>query len=226
MRTFALLLLLVASQARAQFVPFFAGQTPNGGGVLSSGGGGGGGADLPMSFSWYGDSIIVGFCNDTAPADALLALLPGYAGTARWAQAGTTISDITAQYFTTKSFACGGEPCGTYIFEGGVNDCKNGSCTPATMLSTFLTAIDDARADGKRVVWSNIAPFATCSFCTPDPAGGWVLAKQYNALWASACAVRPDVTCIDAGAGTAWEEPSTDGHLKTAWSCDGIHWLQ
>jgi len=220
MRTLVLCLLF-SSTAWGQFAPYFPGQSPNDGLIRS----GVSPVDaLPRSFAVYGDSIALGLCSTTAPHLALSALLPGYLA-ANHAQSGTTTSEIATHYFATRDTACDGTLCGTYLFEGGVNNVKNGSGTPSSMLSDMLSAVDDARSRGRRVVWTNIAPFKGCGFCG-DPATGWTLAKSYNTLWAAACAARPDITCVDVGAGTAWEEPSTDGYLKTAWSCDGIHWLQ
>jgi hypothetical protein len=221
MRATLLLSLLCSLSAGAQAQLTYLGQTA-GGSVAQTGGAQ---VDLLLhSFVLYGDSIALGLCSATPPYLALSALLPGYFA-ATQAQSGTTTAQIAAHYVDTRDTACGGERCGTYVFQGGVNDCKNGECTPATMLAATLAAVDDARALGRRVIWVNVAPFATCSFCGA-PVAGWALAKEYNALVLAACAARTDVTCLDVGAGSAWEEASADGHLKTAWSCDGIHWLQ
>ncbi|HYI01362.1 SGNH/GDSL hydrolase family protein [Hyalangium sp.] len=179
---------------------------------------------LPSSLVTLGDSIGDGFCNDTPPYLALAALLPGYLASNR-AQSGTTTSQIADRYFATRDTACAGERCGAYLFQGGVNNFRLGTGDTEQALEDMLSAVDDARELGRRVVWTNIGPFRGCGFCT-DTATGWALAQEYNALWAAACAARPDITCIDVGSGSAWEEPETDGYLLTAWSCDGIHWLQ
>lgn len=181
---------------------------------------------LPRSFAWYGDSIIAGFCNTASPPTALANLLNGYLF-ANMAQAGTTIVQIKNRYFATRDTACAGERCGTYLFEGGANNCHSlNSCVPETMISDMFSVIDDARGLGRRVVSVNIAPFVGCSPCVGPTIDGWALAKDYNTRWAAACAARPDITCIDVGSGTAWEKAGTDGTLVDAWSCDKIHWLQ
>jgi hypothetical protein len=219
--TLVLLSLLVVPQAAlAQFVPRFDGQTPSGEFSITLPS-----LDLPSTFAWYGDSIIQGACS-SSPQVPLQQLLPGYVGVNRGISAQTS-AQIAARYFAGHLTDCGGEECGTYLFEGGVNDCKGGGCDPASVLATMMAMVDDARTRHRRVIASNIAPFRTCAICGGgDLAAGWELAKQYNALFAAACAARRDITCIDVGAGSDWEEPATDGVLKSAWSCDGLHWQQ
>lgn len=183
-------------------------------------------ASLPPSIGGYGDSILAGFCNSLSPIAKLASLLDGHTF-ANLAQAGTTTSQISARYFATRDTACAGERCGTYVFQGGVNNCHSlHSCDPAVMLSDMLSAIDDARSLTRRVIVTNIAPFVDCSPCAGPTDVGWELAKEYNDGLALACAGRPDITCIDVGHQSDWEAPFLDGILRLAWSCDGIHWLQ
>lgn len=194
----------------------------------ASGGGSAPVAPLPATFIWYGDSIVQGAGSGTAPPAKLQSLLPGYVGF----NAG--ISNETAAQIATRYFAavngaartdCNGEQCGTYLFEGGVNDCKGGVCTPSAVLATMLTMVDDCRARGRRCIWSNIMPFRDCAFCG-DTAAGWVKAKEYNALWRQACASRSRLECLDVGEDSDFEEPDTDGFLAEDYSFDGIHLQQ
>jgi hypothetical protein len=211
--------LLLASSVHAQALLSYPGQTPGRATSVASTPA----ASLPRSGGIYGDSIMADFCSTQALTVTMAGLLPGYSFS-NLAQAGTTTSQINDRYFATRDTACAGERCGTYLFQGGVNNCHSATCDPEAMLLEMLEAVDDARGLGRGVAWTNIAPFLGCTPCAGPEASGWVLAQQYNALWAAACAARPDITCIDVGAGTPWEGDA--GYLAAAWSCDGIHWLQ
>jgi hypothetical protein len=214
--------LLLASSVHAQALLSYPGRTP---GQATAAAAGTPAASRPRSAGIFGDSIMADFCSARPLIETLALELPGYSFS-NLAQAGTTTSQINDRYFDKWDDGCAGEPCGAYLFQGGVNNCHSATCDPETMLADMLEAVDDARAlPGDPVVaWTNIAPFLGCTPCAGPEAPGWVLAQQYNALWAAACAARPDITCIDVGAGTPWEGDA--GYLAAAWSCDGIHWLQ
>jgi hypothetical protein len=214
------LAVVVGGAASAQALLRYLGDRPGGGSASS----GTCRAPLPTTAAWYGDSIIEGACSGASPAVRLQQMKPGWTAFNKGVS-GETSSQIVARYFAGRDTACNGDLCGTYLFEGGVNDLKGGTGNPAAVLATMLTAVDDCRSRGRHCVWSNIMPFRACNFCG-DTSAGWVLVQQYNALWTAACAARPDIRCVQVGAGSVFEEPATDGYLTAAFSCDGIHLVQ
>lgn len=96
--------------------------------------------------------------------------------------------EIAARWLSTESTICGIQRCTFLWLEGGINDLRFGTDTPAAVLAYMLSVVDDALARGYTVVWSDILPCRGDSLCT-DAVIDNVLA--YNALMAQACAAAP-----------------------------------
>lgn len=229
MSTLALVSLLVLAQG----LPRFPGDRP---GVAASRGGGGA-APIAPTFALYGDSIAAGACSSTVPGVVLQSAMPG-STVSRNAVSGYTSQQIENCYLgldpsncTGYSTACLGAECATVIVEGGVNTLKQpGAVTgvvEALALAPLLDVVDHALARGRRVLWYDTAPFASCSAAVcPELVDPDERARTFNGLKAEACAVRasnPLLKCI-----TLYEDfqgPSFDGQLLPAYACDddGIH---
>ncbi len=163
-----------------------------GGGTFASGGAkstspSGGGASAPRTLVGVGDSIMAGSDIPTPLATAVQSLDPGSyfvnAGIS-----GQTSADLAARWLSTESAICGIQRCTHLWLEGGINDLRFGSATPAAVLTNMLTVVDDALARGYVVAWSDILPCRGESLCTEAVIDN-VLA--YNALMAQACATAP-----------------------------------
>src|SRR5512144_1134337 len=72
----------------------------------------------------FGDSIAAGACG--SPLDYQLGLLlPGGYLHTNSAHSGETADQIAQRVLSEAATACLGEPCGTYVLEGGVNTLKS-----------------------------------------------------------------------------------------------------
>jgi hypothetical protein len=184
---------------------------------------------LPTTAAWYGDSISQGACNATPPPARLQQQLPGWLVVNRGVS-GENVAQITARYFAGRDTDCLGQPCGTYVLAGMTNDCGQGACTPQTVLTTMLTAVDDALSRGRRVVWVDGPPFrvpASCAGCLGGSYAGVLKTLEYNALVAAACLspARPNrhlLRCVSTypTMEAPWVDPADRGFLKDEYACD------
>lgn len=177
---------------------------------------------LTPTVAWYGDSLAAGSCRDEiAPPEVLAQVLGPSWSVSNHGVPGESAGNIRERYEATWDSACQGASCGWYFFEGGVNSLKDVShVSPAEALEDMTAMVDDARSRGRHVAWFGILPFKGCTLCT-DTTEGVLLAKEYNALMAQACADRLDVSCFLPY--SEFEDPDRPDYLSPKYTCDGIH---
>lgn len=209
-----------------------------------SGTGSAGGGSAPLRapiVAFYGDSLVQGVCSGTAPPVALDGLLRADYVVINRGVSGETAHEIAERVISGAATACLGEPCGTYILEGGVNTLKHGAFNEASTTTVvgvalngdggaddahdlgMLDAADHLRATYPRaqVLAVGVLPYAGCTICGINPSPG-ARAAAYNAALVSACASRPWLTCLVPY--DDFEDPQNADRLLPAYACeDGSH---
>jgi lysophospholipase L1-like esterase len=156
---------------------------------------------------------------------------------------GETAHQIAARVLEGAATACVGEPCGTYVLEGGVNTLKSATYAASAAETVAAVALEgDGGSDGAddrgmidaadflratyptaQVLLVGVLPYAGCDVATcPSLVQPAARASAYNTALLTACASRPWLTCILPYA--ALEDPSQPDYLLPAYACaDGIH---
>lgn len=192
------------------------------------------------TFLCVGDSIMAGACSSASPCSYMAQGITG-AFFSQQAVSGETAHQIYGRYQQWRLTGCNGEQCAQVAVEGGVNTLKAvGVGTPAEVAAVAMygdagtdgmhdfgmaDVVDAALADGRRVVWFGLLPYAGCDAATcpinPQPVER---AAAYNALFQQECAARASnkrLTCVSAYSDY---EGSPAGYLKPEYACaDGLH---
>ena len=184
--------------------------------------------NLPNTYGCYGNSIMAGACNAQSPCSRVGDAIPGSA-ISQNAVSGYTALQIRNAYFANYSTSCIDEECGTILLNGGVNSLKApGAITGIVEQETLdymLEVVDHALARGRRVVWIDVLPYASCDIATcPVLVDPGERARTYNALKAAACAARFSIYLDCVVAYEEFESVITPDFLATQYACsDGIH---
>lgn len=192
------------------------------------------------TLSAFGDSIAAGACGSPLDYQISLLLPAGYVHKSN-AHAGETADQIAKRVLSEAATACLGEPCGTYVLEGGVNTLKSTGfdLTPDADVAAYALNGDDASVLGmmdavdnlrtaqpySAVILVGVLPYAGCDALTcPSLVRPGNRAALYNAALLAACAARPWLKCVSPYAD--FEDPDAPDYLKPAIACtDGIHLL-
>lgn len=195
------------------------------------------------SIGVFGDSIPAGV-GGTAVSQQLDSLLPvGYVGINQ-AVSGFTAHQIATRVMAEAATACLGEPCGTYVVQGGVNTLKGGEYAAEVddalvadralngdggALLGIMDAVDWLHATYPRatLLAVGVLPYKGCDpvVCPPlvNVRPG-ERAALYNAAFLQACAARPWLRCVSPY--DDFEDPAQPDWLRPdIMHADGIHLL-
>lgn len=195
----------------------------------------------PATVAFYGDSIAQGECSGTPPPVALDGLLPSGYTVANKGVSGETAHQIATRVVASASTACIGEPCGTYVLQGGVNTLKHAAFDSSATAAVADVALNgDGGSDGAhdlgmldaadhirnahptaRLLLLGVLPYGGCTICGTNPNPG-PRAAAYNAALLNACASRAWLTCLVPY--EAFEDPASADRLRPEYACgDMIH---
>lgn len=148
---------------------------------------GGGTSPQMQSLLGMGGSHMRGFGSTTPLVYAVDALGPG-AYYVNYGISNERSPQIVARWFSNEATVCGVFRCTHVWFEGGVEDLRYSTASPADVVATFLPAVDDALAKGYVVAWSGILPCRDDLLCTDAVIDA---IREYNGLLLAACATAP-----------------------------------
>jgi hypothetical protein len=182
--------------------------------------------------------------SSTAPTVRLDQELPAGWATFNKGVSGESAHQIAERVIADSATMCGGEACGVYWLQGGVNTLKSAAFMANTADEVANIALNgDGGADDQHdlgmldaadyllsiypdvyVLLSDALPYA--AYCEPGQCPTVTIAAHarataYNSLLAAACAARPRLRCIFNY--SAFTEPATSGHLRTAYTADSLH---
>jgi hypothetical protein len=186
-----------------------------------------------------GDSMMDGVCGTAVSLHLDAALPAGYVAINN-AVSGHTAHQIATRIIANAATACLGEPCGTYVVEGGVNTLKQGiydeepddavvadialNGDGAEVLG-IMDGVDYLRAQypNATILAVGVFPYASC---TQVVCGTLVRpqarADAYSVAFLAECAARPWLRC--ANFYSAYEDPENPGNLRPDIACeDGSH---